>query len=333
MRSNIRQVAALAGVSRTTVSNVLLGREGRIAQETREAVLRAVEELGYVPVHPTLQNRKAQTRVLALAVTKPELIRYDFHSKVYVGICDAALRNDYDVLTVLRSDPDWATNRSAIRLLDGRSDGILLFPGDEGDDATLEALTQHGAPAVTLFRRSAPKGISWIDPDNEAAVVGLIDLLVERGHRKILHLTYYLRNQFDFRMRYQVFLREIQKRSLPLIGEGFIETGDSVDLDVARRIAESGATAVLCGNDWLAFRLWDGLEAIGVRVPEDISITGIDNQAAGERKTLTTMGFTYEEAGILAVRALIDRIEGADPEECNHIIPVQLFDRASVRTL
>src|ERR1700722_17631996 len=128
MRTNIRQVAALAGVSRTTVSNVLLGKAGRVTAEKREQVLRVVQELGYVPVRPALQNRTGETRVLALALHDPNVAQYEFHSQVYAGICAAALRHDYDVLTVLRADPDWAVNRTAIRLLDRRSDGILFLP-------------------------------------------------------------------------------------------------------------------------------------------------------------------------------------------------------------
>lgn len=333
MRTNIRQVAALAGVSRTTVSNVLLGKPGRITPAKREEVLRAVEELGYVPVQPVLQNRKGETRVLALALHDPRLAQYEFHSQVYAGICAAALKHDYDVLTVLRSEPDWAVNRSAVRLLDRRSDGILFFPSDEDNSATLRALAQHGIPVVACYQREVPEGIAWVDPDNRTAIQGMVDLLVEAGHRRIAHLTYCVKTQFDFRERKLAFIDAIKGADLPILDGGIVEADDSVSPEHAQRLLASGATAVVCANDWLAMRLWDALDRMGLSVPEDISLTGIDNQLPVDRRGLTTMEFSYAEVGGLAVEALIARISGKTPPECCCEVAPRLYARASVRRI
>jgi LacI family transcriptional regulator len=330
MRATIRQVAELAGVSRTTVSNVLLGREGRITPEKRDHVLRAVEKLRYVPVRTSLQNRQPRTRVLAMAIEHPHHIGFDFHSKVYTGICEAALRNDYDVLTVLRPDPDWAVNRAAVRLLDGRSDGILVFPTEVNDNATLTSLVSYGTPVVALFRRDVPEGVAWIDPDNEGAVIRLVNLLAAAGHRKVAHLTYFLETQYDFHARSMAFEAALGSAGLEALDGGIVVTGSQVSQEAVDQILRTKATAVVCGNDWLAFRLWDELEKRGVRVPEDISLTGIDNQQLSERGGLTTMGFTYEEVGNLAVEALMGLLAGKEPTECSVVVPLRLYERNSV---
>ncbi len=181
--------------------------------------------------------------------------------------------------------------------------------------------------------RAVPPGISWVDPDNQAAIQGAVDLLVASGHTRIAHLTYFLDTQFDFRMRKHVFTGAIERANLSLLDGGIVVgQGDLTD-EMVRQIVATGATAVVCANDWLAFRLWDALEALGLRVPDDISLTGIDNQIIGERPGLTTMGFTYEEVGSLAVEALIARIEGKSAEECCVEAPIRLYERDSVRRL
>jgi len=331
MRTNIRQVAAFAGVSRTTVSNVLLGKEGRITVAKRAEVLRAVEELGYLPVRPVLQNRSGETRVLALALHDPRLVRYDFHSQVYAGICEAALRHDYDVLTMLRSEPDWAVNRVAVRLLDRRSDGILILPTDEGNSATLRALVQHGVPAVVCYQRDVPEGIAWVDPDNESAIQSMVNLLVAAGHTRIAHLTYCVQTQYDFRERKRFFIEAMQRAGLPLLEGGIIEAPYDVTPDRAEQVVATGATAVVCANDWLAIGLWNELERMGLRVPEDISLTGIDNQQPADARGLTTVEFSYGEVGGLAVEALIGRISGKSVTECCYEVAPRICERNSVR--
>jgi DNA-binding LacI/PurR family transcriptional regulator len=333
MRTNIRQVAALAGVSRTTVSNVLLGKEGRITPAKREEVLRAVEQLGYLPVRPSLQNRTGESRVIALALHDPNHARFDFHSRVYAGICETALRHDYDVLTVLRAEPDWAVNRTAVRLLDRRSDGILFLPSDLDNTVTLNALVQHGIPAVSCYQRDVPEGIAWVDPDNHAAIQSMVDLVVASGHKRIAHLTNFIKTQFDFRERKRAFIEAIERADLPQIEGGIVETQGIVTLDVAKQLVATGATAIVCANDWLAMQLWDFLESMGLRVPEDISLTGIDNQMQITHRALTTVEFSYGEVGGLAVEALIDRISGKSADECCYEVAPRLCVRSSVLQL
>lgn len=331
MRTNIRQVAALAGVSRTTVSNVLLGKEGRITATKREEVLRAVEKLGYLPVRPVLQNRKGDTRVLAVALPEPHLVQFSFHSQIYAGIFETALKHDYDVLTVLRADPDWAVNRTAVRLLDHRSDGILFLPSDEDNASTLNALVQHGIPAVVCYTREVPDGVAWVDPDNHAAIYGLVDLLVASGHERIAHLTYFVNSQFDFRERKSAFIEALKRAELPQLEGGIAEARTDITVELVEQLVASGATAVVCANDWLAMQLWDMLENIGVRVPDDMSLTGIDNQLPVYRRGLTTMGFAFAEVGGLAVEALIGRISGRSVEDCCFEVAPRLYERDSVR--
>lgn len=333
MRTNIRQVAALAGVSRTTVSNVLLGKEGRITPEKREKVLQAVEKLGYFPVRPVLQNGMGSTRVLAIALSDPFLAHHDFHSRVYAGICEAALRHDYDILTVLRAEPDWAANRAAVRLLDRRSDGIVFIAPDENNNLTLNALVETGTPTVVTYRRDVPAGVAWVDPDNVAAVQVLANHLLAYGHKKIAFLTYKDATQYDFRMRQGAFFEMTQSETFPQF-EGFvIESPAMLTPEMAARIIAEGVTAVICANDYLALELWGIFDEMDVRVPEKISIVGIDDMQPSAWRGLTTMEITYSKVGALAVEALINLINGKAASECCQVVGAQLVERTSVRKL
>jgi len=334
MRANIRQVAEMAGVSRTTVSNVLLGKTGRITAEKRDTVLRAVEELGYVPVKPVLQNRAEKTRVLALALHEPSLIHFKFHSQVYAGVCEAALRHDYDVLTVLRSNPKWAVNRKAVSLLDRRSDGILFLPPSDNNTELFQDLADSGIPTVATYQREVPDGIAWVDPDNVMAINLMVDHLVDHGHSRIVHVTAYVNAQYDFRVRKQAFIEAMQRHSLAIPEEFIIDATYGLDSEMASRIIATGATAALCANDSLAMRLWEEVENIGLRVPNNISITGIDHQSDEfGSKQLTTVEFSYSGLGVVAVDALIDLIAGKDAKDCCREIPPRFVSGNSVKRL
>lgn len=118
MRATIRQVAERAGVSRMTVSNVLLGRTEIVTPETRAVVMRAVQELNYIPVgRPMLQNRRTETRVIAISMNDPKQLAWTINSGTQTGICEAAMKHGYDVLMLLRADPDWAADRREVQFL------------------------------------------------------------------------------------------------------------------------------------------------------------------------------------------------------------------------
>jgi DNA-binding LacI/PurR family transcriptional regulator len=332
MRANIRQVAERAGVSRTTVSNVLLGREHLVAPEKRYLVMQAVRELDYVPVRPTLQNRHAETRVIALALDDPQKVSWDFHSSTYRGLCEGAVRHGYDVLTLLRPDPEWANDRREVGLLDRRSDGVIFIAPDIGQHSTFEALSRRGIPTVACYRRDVPEGIAWVDPDNRGAMVGAVEHLVKHGHKSIAHLTKNDAAQFDFVQRCIEFVNAVHLFKLGRCAENIV-TFEGQMSDVAHRVRELKITAVVCASDWLANHLWTALEEAGLQVPDDISLIGVDNAPQSAVRGLTTMAFSFAEVGSLATDALVAQITGERASDCCRVAPVHLVERQSVRSL
>lgn len=334
MRSNIRQVAERAGVSRTTVSNVLLGRHDIVAPDKCRLVMEAVRELDYVPVRPTLQNRHTETRVVALPVDEPRKIGWGINSGTYMGMCESAMSHGYDVLMLLRPDPDWATESSQVQFLDRRSDGIVFASPIIGESqATFKTLVKHEIPTVVCYRRDLPNGIAWVDPDNKGIMFQAVEHLVQMGHTKIAHLSEDQQRLFDNLERRRYFQEAMCHYGLSEWANTIVAAPTySVTPDVVEQIMSLGVTAVTCHNDLLALNLWTTMESMGLSVPDDLSIVGVDGLEAEERG-LTSVEFSFSDVGRKAVDGLVARIQGAPVNQCCHIIPGQLRARRSVKNL
>ncbi len=334
MRSTIRQVAERAGVSRTTVSNVLLGRNDIVAPEKRDMVLQAARDLDYVPVRSTLQNRHVETRVIAVPFNEPSKIGWAINSGTYAGLCEQAMTQSYDVLMLLRSDPDWAVERSEVQFLDRRSDGIIFASPINGEGPqTFEALIRHEIPAVVCYRRDLPEGIVWVDVDNRAAMYGAVEHLWKMGHRRIIHLSEDLQLSFDNRARRGHFSEAMHQFGLGGWADKVVETQYfAATPALAEEILAMGATAVVAMNDLLAIDLKKVMEQSGLNVPHDLSIVGVDGLEA-EAYDLTTMEFSFSDIGRSATQALVARINGQSAQRCSRQVPVRLIKRGSVQDL
>lgn len=338
MRVTIRQVAEKAGVSKTTVSKVLVGRHERIPLHTRERVLGVVKEMGYIPVRTALQNRHVPTRVIAFPIDDVVKMRFTIHTQTYFGICAGAAQHGYDVLTLLRTDSNWVDDRKELRFLDRRSDGVIfdlsVLENTAGD---LEALRHHEVPTVVCYSRDVPEGIGWIDSDNQRAMHGAVEYLVGKGHRDIAFLTVdqppTSTTYFDKGERLHHFREAVRQHGLQKCADWvFAYWYNEVPSDLPQRLLDLGATAVVCVNDGFAIELMQAAQAAGVSVPNDLSVIGVDNVNA-EQWNLTSMGFSFQEIGRRAVEALIGLIAGGPVEESRVVIPVQLYERQSVRDL
>ena len=334
MRPNIRQVAERAGVSRTTVSNVLLGRQDIVAPDKYETVLKIVRELEYVPVRPSLQNRHSQTRVIALPLDAPGKISFVINSGTYIGMCQAAMEKEYDVIMLLRPNPDWAKERGQVQLLDRRSDGIVFAsPLVRESRDVFETLVRHEIPTVVCYRRDVPVGIGWVDPDNEGIVKQQLDHLMEMGHRKIGFLTDAGQRLYDTEERQRLFSESMRARGLGeyagrIYGANFFQFSE----ELIQELMTSDVTALACHNDLLALEYQKILEARGHKVPDFVSLVGVDGVVADEHG-LTSVEFSFFDIGYRAVEVLVARLQGAPEMQWSSVVPATLKVRRSVKDL
>lgn len=302
-----RDVALKAGVSQAIVSTVLTGREGRIRinEETRQRVLRAMRELGYVPNIAAQSLAGGMSRILGVFTYESVFptSRKDFYYPFLEGIEEEAARAGFDLLlhtrTVgegnRRSIYQGGTNRLLI------ADGTLLLGFmDPAHREELARVIAEGHPCVFIGRREIPGGgLSYVAADYAAATRQLVEHLAALGHRKFIYLA-----------------EDSQQESAIDRRRGYEETGVGPVLSLERgdfSLAEfkgllrSGITAFVLQNDILARRLLAFIEELGLQVPGDLSFVVLGDPLSGEEEGApdwTSFEIPRQEMGRQAVRLL-----------------------------
>lgn len=335
-RASIHHVAARAGVSPMTVSNVIRNRTDQMGEETRRRVLEAIKDLDYVPVRTTMQNRHVETRVIGV-VFNHDLKGFVGHF-TFDGMTDRAKEIDYDLLMFLRPIPEWIRPGTANQFLDRRCDGFI-FVGSPAAGLT-ESLIKHGIPVVECFNYTDVPGSAYVVPDNASAMAMAVHYLYSKGHRRIAHLGGPVEST-EANVRCESFLRTVSELGIPECRDCCIQAGDwFVDnyteesfagpKAVCDQILDWKPTAVVCANDFLALGLWSAAEKRGMRVPKDLSITGMDNTNNSVARGLTTIKIAFEVIGRTAMDAIAGILRGESPSEVTRQIPVEIVERSTV---
>ncbi|RAG86960.1 LacI family transcriptional regulator [Streptacidiphilus pinicola] len=311
-----RDVAERAGVSQATVSLVFSGSAAashRVSGATRERVLAAAAELGYAPQAAGRQLRLGRTGMLLLAV--PNILG-PFFARVLAGAQTEAAgpAGDGGLSVVVSSAWDHAALARAAR--GGQYDGLLVC---SPDDRQLGGDLPDDVPVVYL---DADPSLSAGHPrrrtqqlDVGAGMAAAVGHLRELGHQRLGHLRS-VESAHTFRARQAGF-------EAAAAGAEVVEVGVSVNggLDAAREAARTllgPATgrprAVVCDDDVVAAGVYHVAAELGLRIPEDLSVVGIDNIVAAPlfAPALTTVDLPGERLGAAGVRLLAGLGAGAD---------------------
>lgn len=307
-RIGIADVALKAGVSHATVSRVMNGNltvDPAIATRVREAAA----ELNYQPnpVGRSLALGKTDT----IGIVVPDLANPTFQA-ILRGLSRAAARDGYRVLI---ADSSEVSSEEAILAGEARRrcDGLVLCAPRMGD-AELEELAPSLQPMVLINRTTTESRVPSLMVDYGQGIQELAEHLVELGHTRIVFLSGPSRSA-SFALRVQGL--EKFQAGHPGIELQMIDGGSNFEAGhgAVDAVLASGGTSVLAFNDLVAMGLLSGLHERGVRVPEDISVTGFDDIQFARYTTppLTTAAVPITELGAQAwhrLRALI-RNEGS----------------------
>jgi LacI family transcriptional regulator len=329
MNSTIKQVAREAGVSVATVSRVF-NEKGPVREETRQRILEVALRLGYAPhaMARSLITKKTGT----LGVLLPDLYG-EFFSEVIRGVDLAARRDGYHIL-VSSSHSDRSEVEAVLRALRGRIDGLIVM-SPEADARALEANLPDSLPIVLLNCRVEGTAFDSINIDNYGGALAMIRHLASLGHRRIAHVKGAPSNN-DALERLLGYRDAMQ----PLLGDGTEELeiegdfGESSGYRAGETILRMRPrpTAVFAANDGMAVGLLSALQEAGLRVPDDIAVTGFDDIPIARFLTppLTTVRLAIAELGALAVRRLLLAMaRGEDRERQHEILPTTLVIRGS----
>ncbi|WP_328924845.1 LacI family transcriptional regulator [Streptomyces sp. NBC_00190] len=323
-RPTSRDVATAAGVSQATVSLVLGDKwRGRVSERTATHVRETATHLGYRPNLAARNLRLGTTRTALLVV--PALTN-EFFARVYTGAARIAAEHDFGV--VLYPSPDgtgpardpFASARAAL-------DGVIA--SSMAADA-LDALGGDGLPLVMLD--SDPTAGSADAHVNLAIADGMRQVtehLLALGHHRILHLASAI-DTWTFQVRAEALAAllgpgaELRTVRAPLSVEGARTAAETA-------LTAPGAppTAVICDDDILAAGACKAARRLGLRIPDDLSVTGFDDLALATavEPELTTVRLPAErvgEQGMTALLAVLDNTPWTAPD-----LPVELVVRAS----
>lgn len=341
-RVSAKDVARHAGVSVATVSNVINNIHNKVSEETRQRVLKAIEELQYQPdfTARSLAKRKSNLLGIMLPITQAgddkSLLLKDnpFYAELLSGIEYEAGQRGYDVvITGIRPEQslkDWVRKRN----MDG-----VIFLGITPEPFLNELKTLH-VPVVLLDSYPKQDDCHSIGHDDFLAGKMACQYLIAQGHRTIGFLSGPLESSPVNQKRYEGYQAALKEAgiqsdsSLVLEDSVSFEGGCRMGLTIAQELgmSDNRVTALFCVADIVAFGAIKALRERGIKVPKELSVLGFDNLRTCEYlyPGLTTMDQGIFNKGVAAVGILVDDIEGR-LEACQHIqLPVKLIERDSV---
>lgn len=299
----IKDIANKLGISISTVSKGLNGASD-ISNEMRQVILDTAVEMGYT----TKKMKKEEYKKLCIFIENMDYESSEqFGYDIVLGFKQAASRDNWNV-TVLPVTPAFQQQEKydTFMLKNGYSGAFLV--GFALQDEWMHQLENTGI-ATALFDNFIKKNpnVAYIGTDSFEGIDSAIEHLSLLGHRKIAFLNGSLHSMIT-EHRQQAFYESMAARNLPieeaLIANGYYIAESAKDFVPA--FLHNGATAIVCGNDLLAYGVINECEKHGFRIPEDISVIGFDDLplSAHTNPSLTTIRQERTELGKCAYMAL-----------------------------
>lgn len=331
----IRDVAREAGVSVTTVSHILNNVESaRASDETRERVRSTAARLGYGPNRIARSLRTQRSEMIGLL--SEDIATTPHAGRIILGAQDAAREAGLTIVLINTTQSQSDTLRDVDALLRQQVDGILYATMYH---RALELPPQlSGTPTVLIDAEDLSGRLPSVVPDEVDGARRAVQELVEHGHRRIGFVT----NTDDVpatRGRLAGYRETLEAGGITFDGDLVVartsETPGGYEAALELLDVRSRPTALFCYNDRMAMGVYRAAAELGLRIPDDLSVVGFDNQeivADGLFPSLTTVALPHYEMGQWAMQHLIAILhddEHSSPTE-PAVLPCPLVRRESV---
>ncbi|MDX2066566.1 MAG: LacI family DNA-binding transcriptional regulator [Fimbriimonadaceae bacterium] len=343
-KPSIRDVAKRAEVSATTVSHVVSGTPGYSA-ETIKRVREAIAALNYVPSYAANALRQRATRTIGVCATDPFVAKGrdsgSFSDRLWAGILAEADANRYKVMHFpesIRASEDTG------EFLNGQIDGLIMCANRY--DRRPETLARAGLPVVMVARKyDIPDGVATVAIEESQVILAALQHLESLGHREIAYVAGPAYDTEDTeeppksyddvaRARLETYLEWCATRGYA--PRYFVSRGwepESLTDTIRAWHADPPLTAVLGASDTFAREVLSAAKELGIAVPGDLSVIGIDNDqdAALSDPPLTTLEVPIYDVGRQAVRALLGLLAGdaLPTSHPHHLAPVLVSRRST----
>ena len=312
----LEDVARLSGVSTATVSRCL-NTPNRVSEATRNRVMQAVVDLDYSPNFGARALAAKRTNTIGAIIPTME-------NAIFARALQAfqeELRQNGVTMLVASSSYKPELEDEQIRTLSARgADGLLLI-GHQRDPALYEFLEKQGAPALVAWVHDPSMDRLSIGFDNHAAMAEMTREVLANGHRRLAMISAETAHNERARERIRGARDVLEGAGLDSGAMPVIETGNRIEggAEAFAQLmqANPAPTAILCGNDVLAFGALAKAREMGLNVPGDVSITGFDDLEIAQYTfpPLTTVRAPHQEMGRKAAQMLVQMVNGATPDQ------------------
>lgn len=337
---SIVSVAKAAGVSNKTVSRVVNG-EPYVTEETRERVEKAIRDLGYIPNMAARLIRSSRSNTFGIITDYVSTTPYSVD--IVRGIQDWANANGKTILMANTGGSSEKESEVWKMFQSHRIDGVLYVTmyrrtvNPEAGDVQIPTVMINCGPRTEELLPS-------IEPDDYQGAQSLTRYLLQRGHRKIgyirlnpilmgaqLRLDAFHKTAADFGVAESDL-------SIRLGMEGPVGAEKNYVFSVATEMLQQKdrPTAIMGGNDEMTIQIYIAAMALGLRIPEDISVVGFDDfrtVSLALKPELTTAALPYYDLGLEGAKLLNGVVAGNTPRPSSRVVPCKLVERASVQSV
>ncbi|WP_095143253.1 LacI family DNA-binding transcriptional regulator [Pseudomonas sp. Irchel s3b6] len=330
--ATIKDVAALAGISYTTVSHVV-NKTRPVSEEVRLKVEAAIEQLDYVPSAVARSLKAKNTATIGLLV--PNSLN-PYFAELARGIEDHCERNGYCVI-LCNSDDNPDKQRSYLRvLLEKRIDGLIVASAG-GDSSLAQGLAGVRTPMVIVDRGLEGVNADLVRIDHEYGAYLATRHLLELGHRDIASIGGPAHTSVA-RMRQAGFCRALQEAGIEVLPERMLEsdfTSTGGYNAAARLLANNPPSAIFAGNDMMGIGVLRAAAERNIRVPSELSVIGFDDIQMSRYvyPALTTVGQSILQLGEMAAEVLLRRIATPERATDQRIVTPSIVMRESTAPL
>jgi DNA-binding LacI/PurR family transcriptional regulator len=310
---NINDVAKEAGVSKSTVSSVFSGKRP-ISKEVREHVLNVAKRLNYKPNHLARSLAIKETKIIGLSM-KGERVKFSrFHLSLLNGVLKASYENGYRVL--VNHLPPQYDSHIQLQTTDPVDGQILLDPLQ--NDQRIAAAVEQNMPTVVIGRpqKEYESIISYVDNDNVSIAAKLTDYLITLGHKEILFL-----NSSEIQTvgqdRAKGYIEAFNDKNIEINKDNLIfKPADITSAEYGYKYAREKLSrnkkisAIIVDSDRVAQGVYNGLNEMGLAIPEDISVAAFSDDLENTLSPkLTSANLNSEVLGEEAAKILIEQCQ------------------------
>jgi len=332
MKVTIKDIAHKVGMSVSTVSLALSGKDSRLSSATKQKIYDAAKELNYRRNHMATALVTKKTRILGVIL--PD-ISNEFFAKMAKGIGYEAEKNDYRIMLLDTNDTPDKDIAAVHTLLERSVDGILYVHSAVGQkdcaSECVEICKAEDIPLILLDRVPENTNANAVFVDQEKGSYMAVKHLLELGHTKIGCITGPIMSGSS-RARLCGYIKALQEShisiDMSLIVEGEFNADSGYEL--TQCLLDRNVTAIFAFNDLIAYGVYRYVRNQRLRVPRDLSLVGFDNINFSEimEIPLTTVHQPTREMGIAAVQKILKRLNEKG-DVCNEIFEPNLIIRKS----